>query len=514
MNITASSSGYTSTTFTETATAAPILLLTPTAGNNQRERTGTTLPTALTVLATMNGNDLGATVTFNDGGAGGTFGTPTGLTGTNGTVSTTYTLPPAATTVTITATASGFSSATFTETATAPVETLTATSGNNQTGTIGTPLPTPLVVTATMNGSNASGVTVTFSDGGAGGSFGTPSGVTGSNGQVSTTYTPGSSGTITITASATGYTSATFTETVTNTSGKVLTATSGNNQSGPTSTKLPLPLTATATNNGTPVKGLKVTWTDNGAGGTFSMPTGATNANGVVSTSYTLPGTAKTVTITASATGYTSATFTETATANTVTSIALVSGGKQTGTVGTTLANPIVWKAKNASGQAVAGASISFTDGGVGGSFSPNPAITNSTGQASTNYTLPTVPKATIAITASDGSVTAATAEKSVVGPPVNLTIASGNNQSGMPSKALPKPLVVLVTDQYKNPISGVTVTFTDNGGGGTFSTTTPVTGTNGQASVTYTCGTKAQTVTISATTSTLGPLNFTETVK
>jgi Bacterial Ig-like domain (group 1) len=515
VTITASSSGYTSTTFTETATAAPAMLLTATAGNNQTGAGGTTLPTALTVSATNNGvADPGVTVSFSDGGAGGTFGTPTGITGSTGAVSTTYTLPPAAKSVTITATASGFSSATFIETATAPVETLTATSGNNQTGTIGTALPSPLVVTATMNGNSASGVTVAFSDGGAGGTFGTPSGVTGSNGQVSTTYTPGSSGTITITASATGYTSASFTETVSNTSGKVLTATSGSNQSGSTGTKLPLPLTTTATNNGTPVKGLKVTWSDNGAGGTFSQPTGATNSSGVVSTAYTLPATAQTVTITASATGYTSASFTETATANAVTSIVLVSGGRQTGTVGATLANPIVFKAKNASGQAVAGASISLTDGGVGGSFSPNPAITNSSGQASTSYTLPTVPKATITITASDGSVSATTAEKSVVGAPATLAIVSGNNQAGQPSKALPKALVVSVTDQYKNPISGVTVTFTDNGGGGTFSTTTPVTGTSGQASVTYTCGTKAETVTISTTTSTLGPTNFTETVK
>lgn len=515
VTITASSSGYTSTTFTETATAAPVMLLTATAGNNQTGAGGTTLPVALTVSATNNGAaDPGVTVTFSDGGAGGTFGTPTGVTGPTGALSTTYTLPLAATTVTITATSSGFTPASFVETATAPVETLTATSGSNQTGTIGTALPAPLVATATINGNVASGVTVAFNDGGAGGTFGTPSGVTGSNGQISTTYTPGSSGTITITATATGYTSATFTETVTNTSGKLLTATSGNNQTGPAGTKLALPLTTTATNNGTPVKGLKVTWTDNGAGGTFSLPSGATNSSGAVSTAYTLPASAQTVTITASATGYTSATFTETATANAVTSIVLVSGGKQTGTVGTPLANPIVFKAKNASGQAVAGASISFSDGGVGGSFSPNPAITNSAGQASTTYTLPTAAKATIAITASDGSVSGATAEKSIAGAPAILAIVSGNNQTGQPSKALAKALVVSVTDQYKNPISGVTVTFTDNGGGGTFSTTTPVTGTNGQASVTYTCGTKAQTLTISTTTSTLGPTNFTETVK
>jgi hypothetical protein len=72
----------------------------------------------------------------------------------------------------------------------------------------------------------------------------------------------------------------------------------------------------------------------------------------------------------------------------------------------------------------------------------------------------------------------------------------------------------VSLSDQYNNPIVGATVTFTDNGAGGTFNTTTPVTNSLGQASVSYTTGSKAGTVTISATTSILGPLNFTETVR
>jgi hypothetical protein len=195
-----------------------------------------------------------------------------------------------------------------------------------------------------------------------------------------------------------------------------------------------------------------------------------------------------------------------------VTTLTLVSGGKQTGTVGTTLPLPIIVKAKNSSGQVVAGAPITFADGGLG-SFSPNPAITGSNGQASTNFTLPTVPKV-ITITASDGSISVILTAKSVVGPATSFTIVSGNNQSGHPNTKLSKNLVVSVKDQYGNPISGLTVTFTDNGAGGIFSTTTPVTGTTGQASVSYTTGPTTGTVTISASTSTLGPLNFTETVR
>ncbi|MGD0269649.1 MAG: Ig domain-containing protein, partial [Candidatus Sulfotelmatobacter sp.] len=170
------------------------LALTPTAGNNQSGTVGTTLPTALVVLASNLNSGIGnsgVTVNFSDGGVGGTFNPPSPIvTGSNGTASTAYTLPPNAGTVTITATSSGYTSTTFTETAnTATSFALSATSGNNQSGGTGTTLPTALTVTATNNGIADAGVSVTFSDGGAGGTFGSPTGTTGTNGTVTTTYT-------------------------------------------------------------------------------------------------------------------------------------------------------------------------------------------------------------------------------------------------------------------------------------------------------------------------------------
>jgi hypothetical protein len=295
-----------------------------------------------------------------------------------------------------------------------------------------------------------------------------------------------------------------------------LSATAGNNQSAAPGTQLPTALTVLATNlqTGAPVQGVKVTFTDNGAGGTFSATTATTNSSGNASTEYTLPPTPATVTITATATGYAPATFTETG-VSTVATIGLVSGGKQSGTVGTTLPNQIVFKAEDSSKNIVVGAPITFTDGSSGGTFSPNPATTGSNGEASTTYTLPTVAKP-ITVTASNGSVTGTASETSVAGPANTLAIVSGNNQSANPKTLLPKKLVVSVTDQYNNGISGEVVTFSDNGAGGTFSSTTATTVASGQASVTYTTGANAGTVTISTTTTSpkLGPTNFTETVK
>ncbi len=503
--LTAAATGYSSATFTETATA-PVLTLTATAGNNQSGVVSTTLPTALTVEATSNGNPAsGVTVTFSTSN-GGSFGTPSVTTGSSGLASTTYTLPATAGTVTITASATGYTPTTFTETATA-AKVLTVTGGNNQTGAPGTTLPVALSVTATNNGVPVAGASVSFIDGKKG-SFSPNPAITNSSGVASTNFTlPATNQTVTVTAGILGYTNASFTETAATI--QILTPTAGNNQSGATGSTLPTALTVEATKNGSPVSGVTVTFT--GTGGTFGTPTVTTGSNGLASTTYTLPTTAGTYTVTASATSYTSGTFTETATVA-VAKLGLVSGGKQTGTVGTTLPVPLVFKAEDSTGAIIVGASVSFSDG-VGGTFSPNPAISASTGEVTTTYTLPTVAES-LTVTASAGTATAPASEKSVAGAATKIAIVSGNNQSAEPDTQLPNFLVVSVTDQYGNGISGYTVTFTDNSGGGSFSTTTPVTNSFGQAEVSYMTGSKAGTVTITASTATVGSVNFTVTVE
>ena len=86
--------------------------------------------------------------------------------------------------------------------------TLSPTGGNGQSAVVASTLPVPLKVQAlnlyTQN--TFPGVTVTFSDGGKGGTFNPPTAVTDSSGSASTTYTlPAKVGSYTLTASATGY---------------------------------------------------------------------------------------------------------------------------------------------------------------------------------------------------------------------------------------------------------------------------------------------------------------------
>jgi len=290
-------------------------------------------------------------------------------------------------------------------------------------------------------------------------------------------------------------------------------ATGGNTQTAYVGTTLPTALTINSVNPYTnqPIPNVTVTFSDGGAGGTFSNPTVVTDVNGNATTTYTLPTKPKTITITGSSSGYSSAIFTETAAAGPVSALSTVSGGKQTGTVGTTLPNPLVVKAKDPFGNLVTGASVNFTDG-VGGTFNPNPAATGSNGEASTSYTLPIVAK-TLTVTASVGTVYVDITETSTIGPAAMVLVIQGNNQTAHKDNKLPKTLIVSVTDQYGNGISGLTVNFTDNGAGGTFSNANPVTNSKGQATATYTTPDQTGAVTIDATYSTLSPAVFTETV-
>jgi len=294
-----------------------------------------------------------------------------------------------------------------------------------------------------------------------------------------------------------------------------LTPTGGNNQMGAVKTQLPLPLTVQALSayNAQPVAGVAVTFSDGNAGGTFGTPNVTTDANGNASSTYTLPNKLGPVVITASAPTAVATMLNVTAVAGAVAKIKLISGGSQNATVNTTLPQPIVVSAQDSSGNPLSGVSISFTDGGAGGTFSSNPVITGANGQAAVNYTLPTK-AAELTITASSSGVNVSFGEDAVAGPPASVNYVSGNNQFAPPETKLPNQLVVAVKDQYKNLIAGATVMFSDNSAGGTFSNNgVATTGTNGRASITYTTGTQEGNVNITADYSTLPTVFFLETV-
>ena len=195
-------------------------------------------------------------------------------------------------------------------------------------------------------------------------------------------------------------------------------------------------------------------------------------------------------------------------------SISATGGNNQTVTVAKTLPVALSVKATDAySGDGIAGITVTFSDGGKGGTFSNATPVTNSSGIATTNYTFGTRAR-TITITATNPNLSGTSfTETGVADSPKWIVVKSGNNQTASTNTQLAAPLVAKVVDQYSNPVSGVPVTFSDGTAGGTLSATVVNTDAAGTASVTYTTGPTAGTAYVTATISGKTPLKFVVTV-
>jgi hypothetical protein len=270
--------------------------------------------------------------------------------------------------------------------------------GNAQSAAAGTTLTAPLTVQAVdSQGNGDPGVSVTFSDNGAKGTFNPATAITDSTGTATTMYTvPTRAGSIGITASSSStapvYRNVLLSAQAIPGPAAVIGKTSGVGQYGTVGTTLAAPLVVAlrdAYGNG--VVGQQITFTDGGAGGTFSANKVTTGAAGVASVSYTLPKKAQYIVLTATF-GSISAGSAEHAVAGPATAVNINSGNNQSVKVGTVL-KLLSLIVTDQYGNAVSGATITFSDGGVGGSFSSKTATTNLGGTANTTYTAPSTPQ-------------------------------------------------------------------------------------------------------------------------
>jgi hypothetical protein len=270
-----------------------------------------------------------------------------------------------------------------------------------------------------------------------------------------------------------------------------LSVVTGNNQTGVEKALLPVPLTIAATDAyfSEPLAGVVITCNALEAGGVLSpSATQTTNSSGTVSYGYQLPSKPQTVTINCTSPGYIGTSFTETCTTGPPVSMSVNSGNNQTAPPNAPLPASLVVKVIDAHSYGVPGVTVNFTDNGAGGSFVASSVVTGSNGTASAQYTMgPNTGK--IKITASSSGLKSVNfTENAAVGPPANIAITGGNNQTAPNGTQLPQALTVLVTDLYGNPVSGINVGFSDGGAGGTFSNgSTVMTGANGTASEFYT---------------------------
>jgi hypothetical protein len=274
---------------------------------------------------------------------------------------------------------------------------LQTASGDGQTVASLTTAPLPLTVAASdpYTGLPVAGVTVTFSDNQKGGIFNPPTAVTDSTGRAATYYTvPKLAGTYSITASYPASTVATFTVTVVGSSPTHIAVVSGSKQAGPLQTAFPSPLIVQlddVSNNGVP--GGVVTFSAPANSGTFNPSSVVTDSKGRATTYYTSGTKSGAIAITV-ASGSLHQGMSETVQSGVATALTVVSGGSQKAAAATTLAAKLVAKVVDQFGNGIPGVTVTFDDGGVGGSFSISPVITDSTGKATVAYTLPPTPQA------------------------------------------------------------------------------------------------------------------------
>src|SRR2546423_4939932 len=94
---------------------------------------------------------------------------------------------------------------------------------------------------------------------------------------------------------------------------------------------------------------------------------------------------------------------------------------------------------------------------------------------------------------------------------PASLTAVSGNGQSAPPGQALADSLVVIVKDDQGQPLKGVSVGWSASGGG-TLSSSSVTSGTDGRAEVMWVLGATEGAQTATASVSGLPDVGFTAT--
>ena len=174
--------------------------------------------------------------------------------------------------------------------------------------------------------------------------------------------------------------------------------------------------------------------------------------------------------------------------------VTVVQGDQQNGRVGQPLSQPLIVAVTDASDRLVDGATIVFvlSDPAPGASVAPDTTTTNADGQATANVVLGTRPGSQTGEVQAlgTGGAPTATVGFTLTALPENangIVALSGQDQSGPVNSTLPNPLVVQVSDPFGNPITGVTVTWTVDGGAVSAGTST--TGADGTTSVTRTLG-------------------------
>ncbi len=274
-------------------------------------------------------------------------------------------------------------------------------SGDDQQGAAGAALSEPFVVEVSdQSGSPLAGAEVTFAVTAGGGTLSIEATTTDADGRAAATLTLGSqAGTNTVQASVGGLEPVTFTATGTAVP-RTLDKPSGDEQVGEAGAALREDFVVEVRDqNGAALSGVVVTFAVITGGGTLSVTTATTDAEGRAATTLTLGRSPGTNTVEASVAGLEPVTFTVTGLA-VPRAVTKLPGYEMEGPAGTALSEPFVVEVRDQNGQPLAGVHVAFSITAGSGALSATTAETDADGQASTTLTLGSRPE-TVTVEAS-----------------------------------------------------------------------------------------------------------------
>ena len=272
---------------------------------------------------------------------------------------------------------------------------------------------------------------------------------------------------------------------------------------------------------GDPVSGSEVTWTAE-VGGTVSPPTSVTSPDGQAGTQRVLGADLGTYVTTAALLGIERAPepalFT---TIGVAARLAFIVAPPATAATGVPLSPQPVLQLQDAGGTDIAreGVVVTAQISVGGGSLVGGTTSTSDAGGrvAFADLAIRGSPGTRSLIFAGDGFASATASVALGVGAPGSMEATAGNEQSATVATAVGTRPAVVVRDEDGNPLGGIPVTFKVTGGGGSLGGATPVTGTDGVATIDgWTLGQKVGANTLEATLSGLdvsgSPVVFTAT--
>ena len=263
-----------------------------------------------------------------------------------------------------------------------------------------------------------------------------------------------------------------------------------------------------------PVPEVEVTFSVTAGGGSVEPAVARTGLDGIARATWTLGTEAGQQTLTVTAPGLDPVVFSAQAEPGPPGSLERISGDGQSATVGDPLAAPLVVEVVDSYGNPIAGTSVNWSIGPVGGNVTPSSGTTDANGRAQAVWTLGTkAGEQRVTVFAGQSVITVFTAA-AMPGQPAVASPESGDEQAAPVGWELEEPLVVKVTDAHGNGVAGVAVEWEVTAGGGSVDPATSVTDAAGTASTRLTVGQTSGLNTVTARAAGLPAVVFNATAK